>query len=114
MNKLTAFILIAFAIIVTASCSSPAPPVETHQSKVDKLFSSFDGSHIEFAKLIKNNMNDPESYEHVKTVYWDMIDSVVVKTTVRGNNQYGAKQTISYRGVSDLNGILRNITLESY
>lgn len=34
-------------------------------------------------------MNDPNSYEHVKTVYWDMGDHLVVETTYRGKNAFG-------------------------
>lgn len=34
-------------------------------------------------------MNDPDSYEHDETVYWDMGDHLVVKTTYRGKNAFG-------------------------
>lgn len=34
-------------------------------------------------------MNDPDSYEHDETVYWDRGDHLVVRTTYRGKNAFG-------------------------
>ena len=34
-------------------------------------------------------MNDPKSYEHVETVYWDMDDHLIVRTKFRGKNVFG-------------------------
>ncbi len=53
-------------------------------------FSAWDGSHIKLTSLIKASMNDPKSYEHVKTVYWDEGDYLIVKTDFRGSNAFGA------------------------
>lgn len=34
-------------------------------------------------------MNDPDSYNHVKTIYWEYDDYLVVQTTFRGKNAFG-------------------------
>lgn len=71
-----------------------------YQKKQEKLkrnkqilaqFSSWDGSHYNLEKLIEQNMKDPDSYEHVRTEYWDKGSYLIVKTTYRGKNSFGAK-----------------------
>lgn len=56
---------------------------------IEKAFSAWDGSHRNLTAYIKENMNDPKSYEHVETVYWDMGDHLIVMTTFRGKNAFG-------------------------
>lgn len=61
------------------------------KQKVDSQFSGWDGSHIKLTQALKASMNDPKSYEHVETVYWDMGDHLIVQTKYRGNNAFGGK-----------------------
>lgn len=56
---------------------------------IDKQFSAWDGSHIKLTRLIKKSMNDPDSYEHVETVYWDMGSHLIIRTMFRGKNAFG-------------------------
>ncbi len=62
---------------------------QDHKELVEKQFSSLDGSHPRLTRLIKKAMNDPDSYEHDETVYWDMEDYLVVRTSFRGRNAFG-------------------------
>ncbi len=50
-------------------------------------------NHKEFETLIKRFMNDPSSYEHVRTNYVRDKDNkhIIVTTRFRGNNAYGGK-----------------------
>lgn len=57
----------------------------------DECISSWDGSHIKLKKLIKENMNDPSSFEHVATYRMLKSGYAVIKMEYRGNNPYGAK-----------------------
>jgi len=57
---------------------------------VEKYFSPMDGSHVGVRDFIKENMNDPDSYDHVKTTYIDFSDYLVVTTKFRGKNKFGA------------------------
>jgi len=62
---------------------------EERKKKIESQFSAWDGSHRNLERVIKESMNDPDSYEHVKTVYWDRGDYLIVKTTFRGKNAFG-------------------------
>jgi len=63
--------------------------VEARKKQIEKQFSAWDGSHRNLERVIKKAMNDPDSYEHDKTTYWDKGDHLVVKTTYRGKNAFG-------------------------
>lgn len=87
------FIFIAFGSGDDDSSKTNADgtPKTERQTQIEKQFSAWDGSHIELTKLIKKAMNDPGSYEHVETVYWDMKDHIVVRTTYSGKNAFGGR-----------------------
>jgi hypothetical protein len=72
--------------------------------KLDKQFSAWDGSHLKLTELIKGAMNDPDSYEHVKTVYWDMKDHIIVRTIYSGKNAFGGRVRNWVRAKIDDNG----------
>jgi len=71
-------------------------PEEQRKEDVSHCFNPWDGSHIELTRLIKESMNDPDSYSHVETIYYDHDSVLLVKTTFRGRNGFGGivKQTI--------------------
>ena len=72
--------------------------------QIAKNFSTWDGSLPALTALIKETMNDPDSYKHVKTIYWDKDDYLIVKTTFRGKNGFGGVVTNSLIAKADLNG----------
>lgn len=59
--------------------------------EIEKQFNVYDGSHRKLTSGIKSVMNDPRSYEHVKTVYIDASDHLLVEMQYRGTNAFGAK-----------------------
>jgi len=79
-------------------------PKTERQLKIEKQFSAWDGSHINLTKSIKQAMNDPDSYEHVETKYWDMTDHLVVLETYRGKNAFGGKVKNWVKAKVDLEG----------
>lgn len=95
-------ILIAFIWIIPkdkenkSEAKSEPVKVATHKDSIDVQFSKWDGSHINLERYIKKQMNDPSSYEHDETNYWDMKTYLVVVTSFRGKNAFGGivKQTI--------------------
>ena len=92
--------------------SSPEPaktPEEIRKDKIEEQFSAWDGSHKEITELIKASMNDPGSYEHVSTVYWDRGDHLIVKTTYRGTNAFGGVVTNTFEGRVDLQPTMEEI-----
>jgi len=84
----------------------------TKEEKIQQQFSSWDGSHRNVTDAIKRSMNDPDSYEHVETVYWILDDKIVVKTTFRGNNAFGAKVLNTIRSEVSLSGDVLKMTQE--
>ena len=82
----------------------PKTKEEIRKDKLLKHFSSWDGSHINLTKMIKQSMNDPSSYDHDKTVYWDNGDHLIVKTTFRGKNAFGGVVVNWVKAKTDLSG----------
>ena len=70
---------------------------------IESCFSAWDGSHLNLASYVKDNMNDPDSYEHDKTVYWDRKDHLIVSMTFRGKNAFGGvvKNTVQAKVLVD-------------
>jgi len=92
-----------------SSNTTPPPPKpktqkELRTEKISAGFSAWDGSHIALERLIKKTMNDPDSYEHEETVYWDQGDDLIVKTTFRGKNGFGGVVKNWVKAKVDLNG----------
>ena len=71
---------------------------------IKKQFSPWDGSHRNLTNFIKDNLKDPDSYEHIKTVYFDKGDHLIVITSYRGNNSYGGKVVESITAKVDFKG----------
>lgn len=82
----------------------PKTQGEIRKEQIEKNFSAWDGSHFGLTALIKKTMNNPDSYKHVETVYWDKGDHLVVKTTFRGTNVFGGVVTNWVMAKVDLNG----------
>lgn len=78
--------------------------IEKRKNQIERNFSAWDGSHRGLTKLIKKAMNDPSSYKHVEIVYWDMGDHLIVKTTFRGKNAFGAVIKNWVKAKVDLDG----------
>ena len=62
---------------------------DSRDKYIKRAFSSRDSSHGGLTKWVKENMNDPDSYEHVSTSYVDMGDHLVINMTFRGKNMSG-------------------------
>jgi hypothetical protein len=56
---------------------------------IEQQFSDWDGSHRNLTNLIKNSMNDPKSYKHLDTRFFDNGDHLIVQTEFRGSNAFG-------------------------
>lgn len=88
----------------TSTPSTPKTPEQVRKERIEKNFSAWDGSHTGLTQIIKKSMNDPNSYDHEETVYWDKGDYLLVKTTFRGKNAFGGVVKNSVMAKVDLNG----------
>jgi hypothetical protein len=57
----------------------------------EDCISPWDGSCKVLVDYVKNSMNDPESFEHVETGFWNMNTHAVVLMKFRGKNAFGGK-----------------------
>jgi len=60
-----------------------------YQGWVKEQFSAWDGSHRALVDLLKKNLNDAKSFEHVETRYSDKGDHLIIKMTYRAKNGFG-------------------------
>jgi hypothetical protein len=67
----------------------PQTAQDIRTEQIESEFSVFSGAHIGLESYIKQNMNDPDSYEHVETRYSDEGSHLSVRTVFRGNNALG-------------------------
>lgn len=59
----------------------------------DNCLNPWNGSHILFARMIKEQLNDPSSFEHVNTTFRLFNGYAVVNMTFRGKNAFNATVT---------------------
>lgn len=71
---------------------------------INRQFSAWDGANPFLENYIKQNMNDPGSYEHIETTYTDKGSYILVYTTFRGKNAFGAKVINHVKAKMDLEG----------
>lgn len=109
---ITFFVFIAIGSSEDEQKNEDGTPKTERQIQVEKQFSAWDGSHIELTKLIKKAMNDPDSYKHIETVFWDMKDPVVVLSTYSGKNAFGGRVKNWVKAKADNDGKIVEIIEE--
>lgn len=57
----------------------------------DNCINGWTGGCKAIEKYLRDNLDDPDSYENIETKFWDMNGYEVVVTKYRSRNQYGAK-----------------------
>lgn len=73
--------------------------LDSYNSWVNNQFSLWDGSHKEFTALIKKNLNDEKSYDHIETTY-QIIDTDSEKTEL--NNALKSANSSTRVEIGDL------------
>jgi hypothetical protein len=96
--------------------SEPTPTMTVEASRkknIEAQFSLWDGSHNKSVELIKDNMNDPKSFEHDETTYFDQENHLIIVTTFRGKNAFGGVITNTIRTKVDVteNGEFVNVNI---
>ena len=74
------------------------------QILIERQFNPWDGSSYSLERFIKRSMNDPDSFQHVNTVYWDKGTYLIVETTYRGKNAFGGLVKNFVKAKIDLHG----------
>lgn len=84
-------------------------PFEIREESVKGQFSPWDGSHIATKAAIKARMHNPDSFEHVKTTYFDngSGNGLTIQTVFRGTNSFGAiVMNVAIAKVDDTGAVL--------
>jgi len=82
---------------------------EKRRLEIEKQFSVWNGAHRNLQIYIKENMSDPDSYEHVDTKFNDKGTYLIVLTKFRGKNAFGATVTSTVKAEIGLNGKIWSI-----
>ncbi|MFW6277093.1 MAG: hypothetical protein ACOC1J_00380, partial [Prolixibacteraceae bacterium] len=77
---------------------------ENRVQKLKEYFNPWQGDHIAVTRYVKMNMNDPGSFDHVETLYWDNGDHLIIQTKFRGENAYGAMVLNTIKAKVNLEG----------
>lgn len=94
---LVCWFLVIYAISTSNSSNTNTntsyQPQNSDQNKIESQFSAWDGSHRNLERIIKANLKDPDSYEHINTKYWELTDKdwkkyIVVNTSYRAKNSF--------------------------
>ncbi|MBX9448804.1 MAG: hypothetical protein KL787_03400 [Taibaiella sp.] len=80
------------------------------ENRILRQLSPWDGSHTNLKRLIKANMNDPKSFEHIETTYKDKEDYILVQMKYRGKNAFGAKVIDMVTAKVDVDGNILSIS----
>lgn len=88
---------------IQKATENEAKSKEERDAKWKEGFSSWNGSHRQLEKYIKEHMNDEDSYEHVQTLAYDNGSYYAVTTVFKGKNKFGAivKQTVTAKVAID-------------
>lgn len=71
---------------------------------IERQFSSWNGSHKTLEDYIRKNLKNPDSYDHVETLYVDKGDHILLETTYRATNSFNAIVTEKVYAKSTLDG----------
>lgn len=105
------FAFIVFAVGIVALITSMLlvsfqnnPELNDPKVAAKAQFSSWDGSHMGLTRLVKANMKDPDSYEHIDTQYRVMDSVILIVMRFRGKNSFGGLVPSIVTAKADLNG----------
>jgi len=106
-----AFIIVQMELEALTSYKEQNIENETKKLKIKKLFHPWDGSNISLERHIKSKMNDPKSYEHVKTTYQIKDEKLIIYTEFRGKNSFNAMVLNNAVAVEDFDGNILEVKI---
>ncbi len=113
------YTFIAFVLLVNlADTKKNKEPVKTpaeiaadaRETLIERQFSGWDGAHRNLERLVKRNLVDPDSYEHIETRYFDLTDSLRIIMKYRARNGFGGMTIGQVVAIVTLDGQVIEIT----
>lgn len=84
------FIYLAMSEDGNEESQIPLTAAEQRAQQIESQFSAWDGAHHHLERLVKANLKDPDSYQHIKTTYRDSgSDAILVEMHYRAKNSFG-------------------------
>lgn len=83
--------MLLMVMLLAISCGGKRDEELTHEERIDKLFSPYDGSNEAVVNWIKEHIKDPDSYKHLETKFSDQNTYIHVITTFTATNSYGGR-----------------------
>lgn len=106
-NRWVLIILCVLTIPALFSSSPDPEPLTAEQARkaqIEAHFSKWNGAHEGLESLVKADLVNPDSYEHIKTEYWDKGDHLVVNMTYRADSVIGASVQHFIKASAGLDG----------
>lgn len=86
--------LIALIALLSQWDGEEKTPAQIHRENIISHFSPLDGSNYEFIDAVKNQMHNPNSFEHIETRYKESDSSdLILVMKFRGTNGFGGVVT---------------------
>lgn len=92
--------VVALGAIMIASDETQTP----RQKEIAAQFSPVNGECYKLTERIKQEMNDPNSYENIETKYWDVDTALLVNQSYTGKNQFGGRVRGFVKAIISNNG----------
>lgn len=86
-------IFIVFFVLFFTGNNEPEEPLTPEQIAQKQISDQFnyDGMHFTVAYMVQDNLNDPDSFEHIETVYEEKKDHLLILMKYRASNVFNAK-----------------------
>jgi len=98
------WVVLISVMVLIIPAKSTAP--KSKQEKIEELFDPYFGYNFDLNYEIKKALHDPDSFEHVKTVYWDEGEFLTVQVTFRAKNRFGALVKHKVKATMDFDGVI--------
>lgn len=87
---------------------------EERKERIEAAFDPWDGNHRQLEAMIKESLNDPDSYEHDETIYREQGDQIWIRTRFRARNMMGGMVRQQVVALGDLDGNVTEIIAHQY
>jgi hypothetical protein len=101
------FTLIITAVVIAGlvmMCNDETAEPVTREAKIEQQFSKWDGSHFQLVATVKKKLRDPDSFQHIETVYNASASTIDVGMTFKSKNAFGGYVMSAAKGTYSIDG----------
>ncbi len=86
-------LIIGFGVLIAISGNVNQEEKDPRQIRIERGFSAWDGPHLRLTRMVKAQLRDPKSFEHIETKFSDEGDHLLVYMSYRARNGFGGMTT---------------------